>query len=327
MGLFDKLRDTVNSAVDTVQGVDHSKTQRYYDIIFTLLSIVDRLTKESIQTYFKVQYNEVCDDAALDKALSKFDSEVESRHQKTWYMLTFQQWKNKRTNNSNINKDVIYDICFKDYIDNVKEKFEEILQIVSENPSNKLFKRGLDNLEQDLQFPRFDSHKYPYPYLAGKVMGSIMVERFWAMDKTVQTIVIEAVCDRVCGCRDLERVYAFALRALHFNEFGKDLNEYSTITEEDCYNAVINSPAYKRDMMELTPFDNKEAIIGHKTKKMINSTFFNQSTDFDWATWAVKDIRFVDAACYYTWKKISENFDKGDTADIEFIVNVVTKSL
>ena len=177
-------------------------------------------------------------------------------------------------------------------------------------------------MERDLKFP--NSYDYPHPYLAGKAIGKVMIERLLAMDDTVKTIVVEEVCTYLRERKGLERAYALALRALNFNELGKYLSEYTSITKEDCYNAVINSPTYKKDM-EKSPFE-KDSIINRATEKMFESSFIDKPSDFNWFNWrgwAIKDVRFVDAACYCTWKAIGKTYEDGDTAELEFIVSMI----
>ena len=55
MGLFDKLREAVDTVKDSVLSTDDSTEKRYYGVILVLLSTDDRITKENIKTYYKVK--------------------------------------------------------------------------------------------------------------------------------------------------------------------------------------------------------------------------------------------------------------------------------
>ena len=250
MGLFDKLREvadvaketldkatdvakvTLDKAVDTALISSDPAVEKYRNQITALLSTVDRLTKENIKTYYKVVYDEVCDDAALDRALSKFEANVERICGETWYRLTFNQLQKSYNHPTNLDRDKIYDICFADFKQEVKNKFNEILDILGEHQKIEYFKDGINKLYRELNCPI--DLGYPQERLRAQVMGQMIVERLLANDSFIQKMFVQELLEYLCKYKGIERAYALVLRANQFKKFSGDLENYQSISKKEC---------------------------------------------------------------------------------------------
>lgn len=313
MGIFDKFR-----------GASDSTKNRYYDVILVLLSTVDRLKKEHIQLFFKSYYNEECDEQALDKALAKFEAINGVKDGRTWYSLTSRQSQNDRKQAPNLTKDMIYEICYKDYIDNTKNRLEEVLAVIKNQPSVSMLNQGIKaKIMDEITYKLPNGIGYPYYYLVGKTISNVFIDKLLNKDKTVTAIVAEEVCAYIHSKRGFERSYALALRAFHFKSH-EDLGEYVSITKEGCVDAVRNSPNYIKEMEKEASknqftFD-KEQYIGRKADAILESDIIcdkYEKLESDWKVWASKNARFVDAACYYALEKMATYFENSDTTSVD----------
>lgn len=316
MGLFDKMREIVNStlgegALVSKSSADDPVVKRYYGVILVLLSTVGRLTKEHIKLYFRVRYNEECDDASLDKALSKFET-IEGNP--TRYKLS---WQAERVKSPDVKKEDVLDICYAPFRATLKSKFEEILSTLEQKPQKRFLMQGFSALGRAF---RWSDEEY---YLAGKVISEVMTERLLSKDPTVVSLVVEEAFEYLKPHKSLPLAHAVALRALHFEKYGETLNEYESITIDDCKNTVISSSAYAKDLEEHL-FD-KDAFVAQTAHRILSKTVLdrNNSEAFGWKQWAAEDMHFIDAACYFAVQKISESFNECTPTTIDSAVNLV----
>ncbi len=314
MGLFDKLSKKLENSISTGEN-----SKRYYGIILNLLCNVEVLTKNNIKAYFKAKYNEECDDAALNKALSKF--EAEDKRNDTWYSLTFKQFQQEKLDNSfnNKDKDEIIEICFKDFKEEIKIKFKELLNNVSPIVEKRLFDRELDKFKRILNLP--DSKRYPLMLVAGKAMGDVIIALLLSKDKDVIFLVSEEICEYMCKYKGLERAYAIAMHAQWFKNNEKCFDKYQSFSQEDCYDVIDASPTFTKEI-EKSTYSNETA------RKMFASQLYNceiisTTSDFDWKRWAFKDTKFVDMSCYYALSKMADFFVDSDTTSIESSVDII----
>lgn len=323
MGIFDKFRGALDTAKNSVLSADKSPTNRYYGVILVLLSTVKTLKKEHIQLFFRSYYNEECDEIALDKALEKFKSSKQKDGQ-TWYSLTFKQFQNEGKQDPNLTKDMIYEICCKDYIDTTKNRLEEVLAIIKNQPSVSRLNQGIEaKIKDEINYKLPNGKDFPYCYLVGTTISSVFIDKLLNKDETVLAIVADEVCEYIHQERGFDRCYALAMRAFHFKKH-EDLSEYTSITKEDCVDAVRNSRNYFEVMKEeeiKNPFTfDKERFIDKKATAILeSSTICSKYIDLksDWKMWASKNVRFVDAACYYALEKMATYFDNSDTTSVE----------
>ena len=78
MGLFDKLKNTVNIVKDSVLSVEDPTVKRYYDVILVLLSHVEYLSKENIKRYSQGQALFVCGNRRMQINVMVSENELES---------------------------------------------------------------------------------------------------------------------------------------------------------------------------------------------------------------------------------------------------------
>lgn len=96
------------------------------------------------------------------------------------------------------------------------------------------------------------------------------------------------------------------------------MDTYTSITEEDCKNVVLNSKYYN-DRIEEKPYY-KDSIISVATENILNTKLFysiDKSSSYKWDYWAYKNVRFADALHNAVWKKIASEYEDGDTTDVE----------
>lgn len=318
MGLFDKLREMAEVALGSVD----SPKKKYYDFTLNLLSTVKCLTKEDIKKCYRVKMGEDCDDTVLETVLTKFDTSTEPTTRETWYKRTIKQEYDEKIPASLLlfkNADEVYDICFSDFQEGIRVRFAEVLDTVK-NCADTF------HLEQACNaMMRYPGKPYPHSVLAAKVMSGEMLKRFYTNDPTVTAIITKETCDhlsRIEKKRELVAcLYAVTLRALHFENSIAGTPTYSSITEEDCKNAVLNSAYYKKEI-EKTPYY-KDSIVSGATSSIMKERPFLCFSDFEWGFWALRDIHFVDSVCNYIWKEIASEYENGDTRDVEEIVNIL----
>ena len=317
MGLFDKLREMAEAAL----GAGDSPKKKYYDFTVNLLSTTDRLTKEHIKACMKVKMGEECDNAILEDVLTRFDSTVERQMGETWYMLTTKQRCNEKPSPLLLTKAEIYDICFAEFRKSIRARFAEVLETVKACPDSVHLDRAISAM---IKLPSAD---YPHEKIAWKVAGEEIVKRFYANDPTVTAIVEKRIYDHLTYAEDhgelVTRLYAIALRALHFEKHEMEVGQYTSITEEDCKNAVLNSQYYRKKF-EKEPYY-KESIVNGAASRILKekAQLSCPMVGWAWDRYALEDDRFVDALCHFVWKKVASQYEDGDTREVEDIVNIL----
>lgn len=309
VGLFDRLRDKVNSMKDARDPA----INKCYDNICAFLKDVDHLTRSEIQTCYRAKYNEICDDTILDKALARIRSHSENG--KTWYGLHGLSYLYRQDEAAN----AIYDICMKEYKEEIRKEISNILAVLSEHPKVKFLNEEVRKVAK-----KIGGHDIPYVYIAGKVLAEVMTERLLQADPTVITLVAEYTCRSICELKVIHRAYAMALRSIHFEKFG-NLPNYQSITKEDCLNAAMNSRDFQKQSRDESPFE-KGSVYEKAARTMFEIELFPESllwNDLCWVQRAAKDIRFMDAACYYALQEMNKHYIDGCTSEVEKAVDLI----
>ena len=190
MGLFDKFREVVDSVKSSVLREDRSPSNRYYDIVLNLFTSVRRLNKDHIKTFFKVKYNETCDEATLEKVLEKFDKAFEPKTQATWYELTSKQYSqalNKGPGASCFTENEVLDICFADYREEVRSNFTDMFEVVKRNPTTTVFANGIYKMRSNL--PKWPD--YPNATIFAKVVSEEIIKLLFADNDIIKEVVLD----------------------------------------------------------------------------------------------------------------------------------------
>ena len=320
MGFFDKLREMVDSVLES----GDSPKKKYYDFTLNLLSTAKRLTKEDIKKCYRVKMGEDCDDAVLEAVLTKFDTSTEPRTKETWYERTIKQEFDEKIPASLLlfkNADEVYDICFVEFRESIRVRFAEVLEAVKNCPDSIHLDRAIHAM---ITLPGAD---YPHERIAWRVAGEEIVKRFYANDPTVTAIVEQRICGHLARAEKKDdlvtRIYAVVLRALHFEKYGKEVDSYSSITEGDCKNAVLNSQYYKKKF-ENEPYYKDSIVAGAASRILKDKAQLScPMVGWAWDRYALEDNHFVDALCHFVWKKITSEYEDGDTRDVEEIVDIL----
>lgn len=312
MGLFDKLKEAVGNAIESsMNGPMNEDEKKYYDIVLNLLLCIKRLQKQHVQKFIEVKYNENCDDATLCKVLEKFEAITEPKTNGTWYQLTSTQSSRADYKDGGLswfNKEEIGDICFASFVEEISSKFSDIFEVVKEQPSKDILDQGISKIIITLPTEYPDYGDYSYYQMAIKVIGQEIINLFYDGDCLIRDILSNSALS--CLEYDYEHeeyeylphLYAFALRALHYEKSDKTAENYISITKADCCDAVENAQPYQDEIKE-KPFD-KEDIIKAAVEAILNSCIITAPSKTDWMHWVIQDVRLVDAACFFAWKEI-----------------------
>ena len=334
MGFLDKLRDI---ALGKSHPLADETVKKHYEIAYGLFASMkgDYVDFDATKIYIEHCTGEECDVEKLQKALTYYGEgplykiltkEYELRSAIKGSVPPSDIEKILKVNNElaqssnyRCTKEEAIEICFKQYREDVRTRFCEMLDVLKEQPKKKFLDEGITKLDREFNLP---PNCDPERAIARKVIADVMVERLLAEDPTVRTLVVEEVCEYGCKKKTLPLAYAIALRAVQFEKYGKNLEKYQTITEEDCHNAAMNSPIYQEKSREESPFE-KGSVYNKAAKNIMKCKIMDWQYDSDWKTWAAKDIRFTDAACYYALQEMATYYVDSDTKDVEKAVDLV----
>lgn len=284
-----------------------STKKKYYSTAILLLSTVPYLSLENIKKFIEVKCGEKCEIDVLEKALDKFRVSTENRYNGKWYSLSYEQ-KEKEKMIAPFSADDIYNICFGDYMDNVRASLDEIFAIIEDSDDTSLFEKGISKkILGDIPLDYSPQSK-----IAAKIVAEEMIRRILDDDHTARRIAAEEVVRWLSYYYEkdkyeeyVEHLYSVGLRAVHYEEFGGSIDEYESITEEECRSAVSNAEYYS-ERINKSPFD-KDSIIESSARKILETTVILAANERDWKYWTTKDSRFIDSACNYAWKAMSKN--------------------
>ena len=330
MGLFDKLKEAVGNAIESsMNGPMNEEEKYYFDIVLNILLAVKNLDKKDIKVFIEYKTQKVCPEATLDSVLQKFESFTEPKTEKTFYRLTSTQssradYKNGGT--SWYTQEEISDICFSDFREEIRSKFAGIYEVVLENPSESILEQGISKITGALPGNIPDYGDYSYYQIAIKVIGQEIINLFYDGDCLIRDIISDSALSWLKYDYEnenheyLPHLYAFALRALHYEKADKTADNYVSITKADCRDAVDHAQPYQNEIKE-NPFD-KEDIISAAVEAIFKSSIITAPSKTEWMHWVVQDVRLVDAACFFTWKEIvAKTQDTSD--DVEEAVKII----
>ena len=339
MGLFDKLKDVVNTAGDSINkamekaintidsNILSQEEQWYYDMIVNALLCVKYLQKEHIKTLLLNKANKVCDEAILDKMLEKFETEEEDDG--TWYRLSVTQHNRAVSKGSGTScfKGADFEFLFDGFEEQVLAKFASIYEVVRENPTEDVLRQGISKIKKELcddKMPAGDD--FSYSDRANIIIGAEIKRRFYIGDGFLSQIFIDRAIrwlmfdyEHNRNSKYIDRIYAFALHALHYEKADKKAENYATITKEDCRKAAEVS-AVCQDEIKAKPFD-KEEIFDRFAYRVANCDVLPSYSDRPWEK-IVFDTKLADAVCFQAWQEIVDAM--GKSADnIEDAVNII----
>ena len=219
-------------------------------------------------------------------------------------------------------KDAILDICFKDAINEIKAKFDNVLTIVEEYRDSKFLDEGLGRIRKEC------NETLPST-LADSIIKKVFLDSFYSGNSiitkcSVNFFIRYAVIEHAeaFGLSDcFPHFSALSLKALHFEHYGNNKENYSPITDEECRDFVLNNKLYT-DALRSHPFDKDEYINKFVAEikeacNYISNYFFLR--DLDYAV--SEDAHFIDNICNLAWKKIAGIYTE-QPEDCNSIVNL-----
>lgn len=203
-------------------------------------------------------------------------------------------------------RDAILDICFKDAINDIKAQFDNVLTIVEEYGESKFLEEGLGRIRKEY------NEKLPST-LADSIIKKIFLDSFYSGNSIITkcsvnffihyAVVKHAEAFGLSDC--FPHFAALSLKALHFEHYGNNKENYSPITDEECRDFVLNNKFYA-DALRSHPFDKDEYVnkFVAEIKEACNyiSNYF-YLRDLDYAV--SEDAHFIDNICNLAWKKIA----------------------
>jgi len=343
MGFFDKLRKAIDSATESFTNNNSSNSIKYLeDIVINLLVSVDKLRKKDIQKFIKVKHNVDCDDAVLDKILSKIKADSVLNGE-TWYSLPFSFPFKQRLeilNHYAYEESEIQDICYADFREEMRLKFNNMLEVIKADISGDslvyAFSSLVPSISEITKDFKYKYSSYNQPLLAAQVISDEILKLFFAKDQFIKDFVI------MCALQGLHArykmharhkpsgyipyLYNFAIRAMHF-ESHRDDAEYTSITKAECYDAVAASKYYQNELAEKP--QNKERFYNIEASIILTQNMLGGGNKRDWLYWAAKNIRFVDAACFEAFQFVSEEYDPCTSAEEAALItnDLLTKNV
>lgn len=340
MGLFDKLKDVVNTAGDSINkamekaintidsNILSQEEQWYYDMILNMLLCVKHLQKEHIKVFIEKKANKVCDEATLDKVLEKFETEEDSKTNAVWYRLTSTQSSRAYYKNGRASwfKKEEFDFIFDGFAEEIISKFASVYEVVRENPTKDILEQGISKITGKLSTDKPDRYDFSYAQKAVEIIGKEIHRRFMIGDGFLSQCFIDEVIrslqyifeHRRDGYTYIDKLYAFALHAMHYEKADKAAENYNTLTKEECLAAVKASEVYQNEIKK-KPFD-KEEIIDSAVSRISECCvlFASKGT---WESAAIDD-KLTDAVCFQAWQEIVDAV--GESADnVEDAVDII----
>ena len=339
MGLFDKLKSAIDTVVDTVkdsaQGgsdpLQDETIKKYYEIIYGMQLSTGRgylAPKENIiaKRYVEFYLEQPCDETKLEKALELCNSTLGTIPNNKLEEQLYEFNKELKAAKKYVcKKTELYRICEPEVITEIKAEYDKILNIVKDNINHAIFAEGLTKKIREKYSCVNDSMKADYlTYIA-------IADSFIDGNSITQKLVLEYLFDiyknRVNNSnpesfeKPLDVITKMALKALHFEKYGKNKSEYISITESDCREFILNDKYYK-EKLDKHPFDQERYIKTYVDNIMCWNIFrIDYSSHKDYELFWFKAIGdyFEDMVCNLAWKTIAENYTESINAEGENI--------
>lgn len=310
MGLFGKSKDD--------KGLSKSE---YYNIIFEMLVVAKRLTKDSIIRYITFKFNDDCNNSAFEKALSKFNTVKEKYSDEIWYELNDRQ--SMKVINCKVSvasapekmKEVL-DVGFKPFKDDVKAEVEKLIQNLPQKTKFRDFEKEIEAYGSRLNLPY--SREYPKYYVFSSAVAEIVAEYLTSGHKTVTHLIAIKTLNYLKIRQSEESYCAFAARAVNFYKFSDDADKYTAITNEMCIEAIKVSGFFeetvagKYDIHKLADSVCRAPTLATPSNLYLDKTL-------DWGKIMGEMDMAADAACFYAWMYISDK--TGETSnELEVII-------
>lgn len=329
MGLFDKLRDTVdnaknsiNKAIESVQNTNDPLSdpvvKQYFEIICgmrkTFLSTGPEAVtnNEKAKKYIEYFLGAPCDREKLERALELYNlSRNDSPSQKTETIVSDFRKSLTKSTRYQLNKYQAQKMFCQREIELATEEYNRVIDVIKENPNYIHFSQGIRKMQY-----------------SSAIKDIVIYNSFCEGNPIIKHIVLEFFIDSLLGRINSETyntlydsrddVALVVLKALHFEKYGQQKEGYTTITDNDYRNFVLGVPYYNR-VIEDNPFD-KEEYISKFVKRLKSCQVFHGVYSSFKNCFHISSIDdyFCDSVCYLTWKSITQvcNWTNADGENI-----------
>ena len=306
MGLFDKIKGSVNSAVGS-DPLSDPIVKKYFEIIcgmratFLSTEAEEVSNNEKAKKYIEYFLESSCDEEKLEKALSLYNmSRSDYPNNKTELILSNFRKSLSESTTYRLNRYYATMLFCREEVTMALIDFNHILDVIEENVNYKHFSQGMEKLQYNRA-----------------IKNIVITESFCGGRSATQKLVLEYLEDSFIGRIKSEKyntlydirsdIAQVTLRALNFEKQNGNSEGYKSISEEDYRNFVLSVPYYSR-VIEDNPFDKEKYINAFservKSGKIFYSLYSSYTNGFHIE--AIHDY-FCDFACYLLWKEITEN--------------------
>ena len=313
MGLFSKKPSLKDLKDETVK--------KYYEIIYGMLRNTTWYGNESADEdsrahkYVEYVLGGPCDEKKLKDAVELINiSRTNYPSTKLENELKEYNKELRTLNKYTCDRLTAYKVCYPELVEEVKLKYNQILDVVKDYDDVKHFCFGIhkqisesESWKQDLVNDCF--------YIS---MRDSLLEGNPVTIKNLFTLFTDVLYRRKNQlveydvCLFIHVAISFALHALQFEKYGKNRDEYVTLSLEDFQKAVMRFPLLVKDI-EKHPFEKEQYAQQHAEKiqeasafNMYYSSYYKQYLYFEKCF--VVDEYFDDALCYYVWKEIAKEY-------------------
>ena len=343
MGFFDKLRDTVNTAKESINKAMEAAqnandplsdpvVKKYFEIICGMrhsflatgpafLATGPEPVTENVLAKKYVEYflGEACDEQKLQKTLELYNiSRTEFPNDKTEEILSDFRKSLRNSTNYTLGYYEAHKIFYQDEIKETEVAYDKILDVIRDNVNYKLFTQGVRSLGKN-----------------SALINIAIANSFNNGNPITQQIVLEYFIDIFINRMRNEQgwlldphdaVALATIKALHFDKYGADKTNYPTISDEEYRDFVLNVNYYKKAIYK-NPFAT-QAEIEKLIEKFIKYIRESEILYSPYSSYKSRDYYHItcvddyncDCICYHAWKQISEarewvNRDDDDISD------------
>ena len=334
MGLLDKIFKKDPFADETVK--------KYYEISYGLLaSVGDKgVNFDGIKKYIEYCLGDLCDTEKLKVVLEFFKKTGspailhclyynEKELTGAYNAYEIPRWKAEKVLEVNricekqtayrCTKNEAYNICYKEIIDDIELEYKKVLEVVAES-GVRCLKEGVNRIIK----------KYE------RITGSVVIEdcihtstynRFFANDPVVEAILLTYLLAALRKEIRHEAIAGIALRASHFEEYGKNEEGYTTITEETCRNFVLNNEYFKSEIAK-HPYDKSKYIDSYTHSIMQCSIFAMYYADsFScvecWMPRFNTELYYTDIICNRCCKDVQKQYSDVDLTNPQDVYDML----
>lgn len=321
MGLFDKLRETVNNAKNTINGsikayqeakdpLADETVKKYLEIIFGMtksLSLFgDQPTEnnEKAKNYIEYFIGESCDEEKLQRALGLYNRARFDTPQTTEDIPLVDFGRSaKKSTTYLLEKHKASRMFCQSEIETATVEYNNILEIIKDNVNYSHFSQGLKKMSS-----------------SDAIKNIVIANSFLDNNPITQELVLVFLFDTyVARMNNSTYTYLYdwhddfallAMKALHFEEYGANRESYETVTDEEYRNAVLSITCYKKSIDD-HPFEKEEYINKYVTRIKKHEDIFGIYTNFESPCHYIEspDDYFCDAVSHLAWKTISKKRD------------------